>query len=465
MKYLIPKRAEVTKSVDIKILHLPYTIQVVNHTLDVIHSSQTGDVNKILNEKVRWSLGYFVPYQDVESLNCLQNQEVKRVQLFCEYLAKEDLLSIIRSLLKLYESQKKQRGGKNIVYMQQFSSLLTITSVALYQNVDEHNDFEEDLLTALFTMWENHPTDDLDHLIANILEWSSIPDYLPGAMLTTDLLESYERRIFIKKHTSISSSAVGNMLKAMNAARSRILSTLMKYRADCREVFIEHLVNGDAWQSISLDLMAPVMLSFLSGLRACMQLEQPESDLSVERNTAIESFLRNYQEPLFQSLLLIKNYDDGKNGPSIAARLLSSLVGMESSVDLPTEFISWCKDHNTELATYDIATVFSAFFDAACNDNSQVTFATEFLNQFLVDLRQIIEKQAIDEHKNLDRSLELVSRKLARLRDQGIPDIDTDTVQEYILAVILDGLESSSLISFTSVLINLMKHQVSSCIN
>lgn len=69
VEYLIPKRAEVTKSADIKTLHLPYTIQVVNHTLDLIHSSQTGDVNKILNEKVRPSNTYIMSYQDIEVLN------------------------------------------------------------------------------------------------------------------------------------------------------------------------------------------------------------------------------------------------------------------------------------------------------------------------------------------------------------------------------------------------------------
>ncbi|KAM3582548.1 hypothetical protein VKS41_005193 [Umbelopsis sp. WA50703] len=308
-------------------------------------------------------------------------------------------------------------------------------------------------------MWENHPTEDLDNLIANILEWSSIPDYVPGVMITADLLESYERRIFIRKHTSISSSAVGNMLAAMNTARCRILSTLMKYRADCRQAFTEYLVNDSAWKSIPLDLMAPIMLSFLSGLRACMHLQLSESDQAVERNTAVESFLSNYQNPLFDSILSNKNQADNQNGPSIAASLLCSLGDLESTVDLPTEFIMRCKIHNSELLSYNAATIFSAYFDVACKDNSQVTFASGFLNQYLVNLRQIIEKGTVDEHSNLDRSLDLVSKKLAFIRDQGIPDVDPGIVQEYILAVILDGLENSSLIFFTSVLINLMKNQ------
>jgi hypothetical protein len=374
-------------------------------------------------------------------------------------LGKDDLLSIVKALLALYHSKAKSKTAKNVVYQQQFSNLLTTTAVELCKRLDDLSSFEDELLTALFAMWQTHPTKDLDHLIANIMEWASIPQFVDNATIDVEIFRSNEKRIFVQKPKFIAADAVNVMLDSMNNDRSRILTTLLKYRSDCRAAFIGYLDKHDVRKTVALDQMAPLMLSLLSGMQAS-EVSQP-SDVNhlALRDKAIRNFLKMYEQPLLSTVFSTKA-SVGHEEVLQASTLLCEIANAQSLTDLRSTFLTWCRKPNVNMINSGITRVFSRLLQLSVTEDEKVGFAAMFINSFVSCLTKPVKKRSLQRLSDLQGILYEVEGSLLDIKDEFLPDLDAEIIQEYVLAVILDELENPALIRFTSILINLMKRQV-----
>lgn len=379
--------------------------------------------------------------------------------LFRDLLGKEDLLSIVRALLNLYTSKSQNATTQNIAYQHQFSSLLTIAAVELCKRIDDLSSFEEELFAALFSMWQTHPTEELDRLIADISEWASIPAYEDNATINSSIFASHERRIFIQKPKFIAASAVNTMLNSINDERARILSCLLKYRMDCRETFMKYLAKHDVW-NLTLDQISSMMLSLLSGAQVAKYSQQPEADDSTLVDATVTRFLKLFKQPLLDKVF-VRGTQDCQNGISQATRLLCEIAGLQATEDLQLGFLAWCKKPNVAMLNNDITTVFSALFSCSATSEDKVKLTSGFLNSFLSSLIRPIKKGTIKEYTKLEATLQQIMQDLVGINDLSLPDIDAEILQEYVLAVILDELDNPVLINFTTVLVNLVKSQVS----
>lgn len=369
------------------------------------------------------------------------------------------MLSIVKALLALYHSKAKTKTGKNVVYQQQFSNLLTTTAVELCKRLDDLSNFEDELLTALFAMWQTHPTKDLDHLIANIMEWASIPQFVENAKIDVETFRSNEKRIFVHKPKFIAANAVNAMLESMNDDRSRILTTLLKYRSDCRAAFIGYLDTHDVRKTVTLDQMSPLMLSLLSGMQASEVLQLTDVNHVALRDMAIGNFLRMYEQQLLSTVFSTKA-PIGRDDILQASTLLCEISNAQSSSDLRSTFITWCRKPNVDMLNSGIIRVFSRLLQLSTIEDEKVGFAAMFINSFVSCLTKPVKKRSLQRLSDLQGMLQEVESSLFDIKDEFLPDLDAEIIQEYVLAVILDELENSALIRFTALLINLMKRQV-----
>ncbi|KAI9288533.1 ribosome 60S biogenesis N-terminal-domain-containing protein [Umbelopsis sp. AD052] len=424
---------------DTKELQLPYIIQVTTYTLDILSECQRSTTSNDL----------------------LTDTLVQRVHLFCNFLGKNDLLSIVKALLALYHSKAKSKTAKNVVYQQQFSNLLTTTAVELCKRLDDLSSFEDELLTALFAMWQTHPTKDLDHLIANIMEWATIPQFVDNATIDVDIFRSNEKRIFVQKPKFISAGAVNVLMDSMNNDRSRILATLLKYRMDCRAVFIKYLDKHDVRKTVTLDQMAPLMLSLLVGMKAS-DVSQPSDDENQHalKDKAIKNFLKMYEQPLLSTVFSTKasiSHDDNLQ----ASNVLCEIANAQSLPDLRSTFLTWCRKPNVDMISSGVTRVFSRLLQISTVEDEKVGFAAMFINLFVSCLTKPVKKRSLQRLSDLQAILFEIESSLVDIKDEFLPDLDAEIIQEYVLAVILDELENAALIRFTSILVNLMKRQYS----
>lgn len=392
-------------------------------------------------------------------INYLVNQLVQRVHLFCTFLSKDDLLSIVKALLSLYHSKAENKTGKNVVYQQQFSNLLTTTAVELCKRLDDLTNFEDELLTALFAMWQTHPTKGLDHLIANIMEWASIPQFVENAKIDVESFRSNEKRIFVHKPKFIAADAVNVMLASMNDDRSRIMTTLLKYRSDCRAAFIEYLDTHNADKTVTLNQMSPLMLSLLSGMQASEVLKLNDVNHVALRDKAIGNFLKMYEQQLLSTLFSAKA-PIGPQDIMQASTVLCEISNAQSSSDLRSTFLTWCGKPNVDMLNSGIIRVFSKLLQLSTTEDEKVGFAAMFINSFISSLTKPVKKRSLQQLSDLQGMLQEVEKSLFDIKDEFLPDLDAEVIQEYVLAVILDELENSVLIRFTALLMNLMKRQV-----
>jgi hypothetical protein len=109
----------------------------------------------------------------------------------------------------------------------------------------------------------------------------------------------------------------------------------------------------------------------------------------------------------------------------------------------------------------DITTVFSALFSCSATNEDKVKLTSGFLNSFLSSLIRPIKKGTVKEYTTLEATLQQIMQDLVGINGPSLSDVDADILQEYVLAVILDELDNPVLINFTTVLLNLVKSQVS----
>jgi hypothetical protein len=222
---------------------------------------------------------------------------------------------------------------------------------------------------------------------------------------------------------------------------------------------MKYLAKHDVW-NLTLDQISSMMLSLLSGAQVAKYSQQPEADDSTLVDATVTRFLKLFKQPLLDKVF-VRGTQDCQNGISQATRLLCEIAGLQATEDLQLGFLAWCKKPNVAMLNNDITTVFSALFSCSATSEDKVKLTSGFLNSFLSSLIRPIKKGTIKEYTKLEATLQQIMQDLVGINDLSLPDIDAEILQEYVLAVILDELDNPVLINFTTVLVNLVKSQVS----
>jgi hypothetical protein len=205
--------------------------------------------------------------------------------------------------------------------------------------------------------------------------------------------------------------------------------------------------------------MSPLMLSLLSGLQAAEVLQLTDADHVALRDKAIGNFLRMYEQQLLSTVFSTKA-PIGRDDVLQASTLLCEISNAQSSSDLRSTFLTWCRKPNVDILNSGIIRVFSRLLQLSTTEDEKVGFAAMFINSFVSCLTKPVKKRSLQRLSDLQGMLQEFESSLFNIKDEFLPDLDAEIIQEYVLAVILDELENSVLIHFTSLLINLMKRQV-----